>query len=41
MLGWLALLTRSVKETPNEYDRKLGFEPIWLSPKAGIHELEF
>ena len=41
MLGWLALLTRSVKEAPNEYDRKLGFEPIWLSNKAGIHEIEF
>jgi len=41
MLGWLALLTRSAKETPREYDRKLGFEPIWFSNKAGIHELEF
>jgi len=34
MLGWMALLTRTVKDTPKEYDRKLQFEPIWLSHKA-------
>ena len=41
MLGWSALLARSVKDEPKEYDRKLGFLPIWYSPKGGIHELEF
>jgi len=41
MLGWLALLTRSTKEEPKEYDRKLGFLPIWYSPKGGIHKIEF
>lgn len=41
MQGWLALLTRSVKESPKEYDRKIGFLPIWLSSKATIHEIEF
>jgi len=41
MLGWSALLARSVKDEPKEYDRKLGFLPIWYSPKGGIHEIEF
>jgi len=34
MLGWMALLTRTVKESPKEFDRKIGFEPIWFSHKA-------
>jgi hypothetical protein len=34
MLGWMALLTRTVKDTPKEYDRRLQFEPIWFSNKA-------
>lgn len=34
MLGWMALLTRTVKDTPKEYDRKLQFEPIWFSNKT-------
>jgi hypothetical protein len=41
MLGWSALLARSVKDEPKEYDRKLGFLPIWYSPKGGIREIEF
>lgn len=41
MLGWVALLTRSVDETPNEYDRKLGFVPIWYSNKGGIQDMKF
>ncbi len=41
MLGWLALLTRSLKEEPKEYDRKIGFSPIWLSSKGAIHEMDF
>ncbi len=41
MQGWLALLTRSIKEEPNEYDRKIGFSTIWLSSKAAIHEMDF
>lgn len=40
MLGWIALLARSA-ETSTSYTRMLGFEPIWLSNKAGIKELEF
>jgi len=34
MTGWMALLTRTVKDTPKEYDRKLQFEPIWFSNKV-------
>jgi hypothetical protein len=34
MIGWIALLTRSVKDTPTEYDRKLGFLPIWHSNRS-------
>ena len=34
MQGWLALLTRTCSDEPREYDRKLGFQPIWLSNKA-------
>jgi hypothetical protein len=34
MLGWMALLTRTVKDTPKEYDRKLQFEPIWFSNRS-------
>jgi hypothetical protein len=34
MLGWLALLTRSVKEEPKEYDRKIGFLPISYSNRS-------
>ena len=34
--GWMALLSRSIKESPKEFDRKLGFEPIWFSNKAPI-----
>ena len=41
MLGWIALLTRSLKEEPKEYDRKIGFSPIWLSSKASISEMDF
>ena len=41
MLGWLALLTRSAKDEPKEYDRKLGFEPIWYSNKGGTQKIEF
>jgi hypothetical protein len=41
MLGWLALLTRSLKDEPKEHDRKIGFSPIWLSSKAAIHEIDF
>lgn len=32
--GWMALLTRTMKDVPKEYDRKLRFEPIWFSNKA-------
>ena len=41
MKGWLALLARSSKEPNPEYDRRMGFLPIWLSNKAGIANLEF
>lgn len=41
MLGWIALLTRSLKDEPKEYGRKIGFSPIWLSSKAAIHEMDF
>lgn len=34
MLGWMALLTRTVKDTPKEYDRKLQFQPIWFSNRS-------
>jgi hypothetical protein len=34
MNGWMALLARTVKDYPKEYDRKLQFEPIWFSNKA-------
>jgi hypothetical protein len=34
MKGWMALLTRTVKESPKEYDRRLQFEPIWFSNRA-------
>lgn len=34
MQGWLALLSRSVKESPKEFDRKMGFEPIWFSNRS-------
>ncbi|MCV0431673.1 hypothetical protein [Nitrosopumilus sp.] len=34
MLGWMALLTRTIKDTPKEYDRKLQFQPIWFSNKT-------
>ena len=34
MLGWMALLTRTVKDTPKEYNRKLQFEPIWFSNRS-------
>lgn len=41
MMGWLGLLARSVEEHPGEYDRKIGFWPIWLSDKTPTHEIEF
>jgi hypothetical protein len=41
MRGWLALLTRSVKEEPKEYDRKIGFSPVSFSSKAAINEMDF
>ena len=41
MQGWFALLARSVKEEPKEYDRKIGFLPIWISNKAAISEMDF
>ena len=34
MQGWLGLLTRSVKESPKEYDRHLGFQSILASNRA-------
>ena len=34
MQGWLALLSRSTKESPKEFDRKMGFEAIWFSNKS-------
>ncbi len=34
MQGWLALLVRTSEDEPKEYDRKLGFEPIWNSNKT-------
>lgn len=34
MTGWMALLTRTMKDPPKEYDRKLQFEPIWFSNKS-------
>lgn len=41
MLGWIALLTRSLKEEPREYDRKIGFSSIFLSSKGAINEMDF
>jgi len=38
MQGWLALITKSMKESEKEFDRKMGFEPIWFgnrSPTGG------
>lgn len=34
--GWLSLLAGSIEEQPKEYDRKIGFLPIWYSRKADL-----
>jgi hypothetical protein len=36
MKGWLALLAISVEPPPKEYDRVIGFTPIWYSSKADL-----
>lgn len=40
MKGWLALLAGTVEEQPKEYDRKIGFLPIWYSNKADLASFE-
>lgn len=36
LMGWLSLLAGLNEEQPKEYDRKIGFEPIWHSNKATL-----
>ena len=36
MKGWLALLAISAESPPKEYDRIIGFTPIWYSNKADL-----
>lgn len=36
MMGWMALLAGLGEEQPKEYDRKIGFSPIWYSHKATL-----
>jgi len=34
LMGWLSLIAGLGEEQPKEYDRKIGFSPIWYSNKA-------
>lgn len=36
LMGWLSLLAGISEEQPKEYDRKIGFSPIWYSNKAAL-----
>ncbi|MDE1726265.1 MAG: hypothetical protein KGH89_03260 [Thaumarchaeota archaeon] len=36
LMGWLSLLAGLTEEQPKEYDRQIGFEPIWHSNKANL-----
>lgn len=36
MMGWMALIAGLSEEQPKEYDRKIGFSPIWYSNKATL-----
>lgn len=34
MKGWMALLAGSTKDYPREFDRQIGFNPIWFSNRG-------
>ena len=36
MMGWMALLAGLGEEQPKEYDRKIGFSPVWYSHNANL-----
>ena len=36
MMGWVSLLAGLSEEQPKEYDRKIGFSPVWYSNKANL-----
>lgn len=40
MKGWLALLAGTTENQNEEYDRKIGFLPIWYSNKADLASYE-
>ena len=40
MKGWLALLVGTTESKSKEYDRRIGFLPIWYSNKADLASIE-
>ena len=39
--GWMSLLTRNMQVPQKEYDRTIGFSPIWWSNKGHMVKLDF